>query len=50
MIKALLTLGSVVGFSLLGMIYGWGLTPENWWAIIVSYLGILLLPAIIKEV
>ena len=31
----------MVGVSIASMIYGWGLTPENWWWIAGGYIAML---------
>ena len=45
-IVGLLMLVLIVGLSIAIMIYGWGLTPVNWWWIILGYLAVMVLSCI----
>lgn len=44
---ALFAIAFTIGMSLVGMIYGWGLTPENWGWITVSYMAVCI-PSLIQ--
>jgi len=39
---------SVIAVSIITMIYGWGLNPENWGWICFGYLWMVIAPMIIK--
>ncbi|MDQ5870777.1 MAG: hypothetical protein M3547_01040 [Acidobacteriota bacterium] len=54
LLALVLVLAILVGNSVLGLIYGWGLTPQNWWAIVGfgvvgQILGKAMLDAVLKE-
>ena len=46
----LVILLSIAGVSIIAMIYGWGLKPENWGWICFGYLWAIIAPLIIKVV
>lgn len=45
-IVAFLALVLICALSIAIMIYGWGLTPENWWWIIGGYAAVVVLSSI----
>jgi hypothetical protein len=41
---------SIIPVSICGMIYGWGITPDNWGWVAFSYLWVIVCPIIIELV
>ena len=40
---------SIIPVSILSMIYGWGLSPENWWWIAGGYVWLFLAPMAVSS-
>ena len=40
---AFLTLPLIMAISIVGLIYGWGLEPVNWWWIIGTYAAVAII-------
>lgn len=42
LLGGLIYVGITIAASLLGMIYGWGIEPQNWWWISLSYVLLIV--------